>query len=417
MSKMQILVKVLCGEPKLEIASTILQKVKTALSLQIVTGFATPDGLHQIIEPIRKKPDLLSLMVIGKSTARGCETLDELLDAGVSNSNLKIHLGYGIDSRYAPKGYNSNYVPMVHSKILYMEMPNSMAFAIIGSHNLTGYAIAGYNSEAGVILEGEMQSPEFECIRKHIKSVSEESIEYDKKDRPSLVKWAAKSMVAFNNRMLQSKQDKRTIIILSHADKSVKISKGTAIYVEIGKNLIPNPQGAEVHLFIFDNLPDDRMEAFQSKKNCKLKYSGKVDSIFGKSVEAKTNVCHTIILNEKPVISSFDGNINSISDNDTLRFSVNITDETVSEFIYSFDAPPKIFPFFDDDPISSWKPVRRLLEKKQPQYCYKDIFGIDISGSDCQKEFQFDYVMISNDRSHDKSQFLDNSLDIFNNLI
>lgn len=410
------LVKILCGEPNLEIASTILQKVNTALSLQIVTGFATPDGLHHIIEPIRIKPDLLNLMVIGKSTARGCDTLDELLKAGVSNSKLKIHLGYGIDSRFSPKENNSNYVPMVHSKIIYMEMPNSMACAIIGSHNLTGYAIAGNNSEAAVIIEGEMQSPEFECIRKHIKSVSKESIEYDKKDRASFVKWAAKSMAAFNNRMLQSKQDKRTIIILSQADKSVKISKGTDIYIEIDKNLIPNPQGAEVHLFIFDDLPNDRMEAFHSKKLCKLKYSGKVDSIFGKSVEAKTNFSHAIVLNEKPVVTYFDGEVKSISNNEKLRFSVHITDETVSDFIYSLDAPPKIFPFFDDYPTSSWKPVRRLLEKKQLEHYSNNLFGNDVSGSDCKKEIQFEYVMISNDRYHNKSQGSDNSLNIFKEM-
>ena len=39
---------------------------------------------------------------------------------------------------------------MLHSKIYYMELPDSKACAFIGSHNVTSFALTGLNGEAGI---------------------------------------------------------------------------------------------------------------------------------------------------------------------------------------------------------------------------------------------------------------------------
>jgi hypothetical protein len=59
------------------------------------------------------------------------------------------------------------------------EMPDGSATALVGSHNLTGFALRGLNGEAGVLLEGAASDAAFADIRQHIAESFLQAAPYD----------------------------------------------------------------------------------------------------------------------------------------------------------------------------------------------------------------------------------------------
>ncbi|MCB1127906.1 MAG: hypothetical protein KDM81_15535, partial [Verrucomicrobiae bacterium] len=138
---------ILFNLPQQEIASRISDRIARAMSVSIVTGFATPGGLAALSGPITARPQKLQTLVVGAATYPGFAVLDELLAAGVPSGRLRVHLGHT-----GPTGGKNNpfarYHPMLHSKVYYMELPDATACAFIGSHNATAFALTGLNGEA-----------------------------------------------------------------------------------------------------------------------------------------------------------------------------------------------------------------------------------------------------------------------------
>ena len=67
---------------------------------------------------------------------------------------------------------------MLHSKVYLLEMEDGHAIAIIGSHNITGYALLGLNGEAAVVVEGLLTDPEMQKIKHHINLSRNQSMQY-----------------------------------------------------------------------------------------------------------------------------------------------------------------------------------------------------------------------------------------------
>ena len=106
----------------------------------------------------------------GKGRVKGGEIgieLDALLADGVSPDRLYVHLGHTNETG-GRKNPFARYHPMLHSKVYYMELPNGDACAFIGSHNMTAFALTGFNGEAAVLLEGPQASAEFNEVRQHM---------------------------------------------------------------------------------------------------------------------------------------------------------------------------------------------------------------------------------------------------------
>jgi HKD family nuclease len=61
----------------------------------------------------------------------------------------------------------------MHSKVYYAEHQDETASAIIGSHNTTGFALAGLNGEAAVLIEGPKKEVQFQEIRRHLSGQGE----------------------------------------------------------------------------------------------------------------------------------------------------------------------------------------------------------------------------------------------------
>src|SRR5262249_44733009 len=121
---MSLTLDVLFDVPQRELSSRINAKLSQCVSANIITGFLTPSGIKAIVGPIRNRPALLAGFVVGAATYPGLQALDELVALGVSLDRIRVHLGHTRQSG-TRKHPIVRHHPMLHSKIYYMELPDS----------------------------------------------------------------------------------------------------------------------------------------------------------------------------------------------------------------------------------------------------------------------------------------------------
>lgn len=249
-------VEVLFDRPQKAIAGLIRAKLSQATSASIVTGFATPGGLAEILEPVRTRPHILKNFILGASTYPGYQALDDLLAVGVPRDRLAVHLGHTAHSGSRRHPY-VRYRPMLHSKVYYFELPGSQASAFIGSHNVTSYALAGLNGEASVLLTGHVTAPQFDSVRRHLASARAQSVQYDAGMKAAYAWWYRQYIEGLEAEVQipQDWQNVRTIIaLLQDAGQSPTV--GQTIYFELpaGIEHIESLR-TELHLYLFSSLP------------------------------------------------------------------------------------------------------------------------------------------------------------------
>jgi hypothetical protein len=254
---------VLFGTPQSEIASLILDRISSSAATSIVTGFATPGGLAAIAGPIMERPEILQSLIVGAATYPGFEALDDLIAAGVSADRLYVHLGH-TSGTGGKKNPFARYHPMLHSKVYYMELPGSRACAFIGSHNVTSFALMGLNGEAAVMIEGPLDSVEFDKIRAHINTARTQAVPYTPGMKEAYAWWMREFVeglkVEFG--IPQDWTTVRTILLFAHAAESDRPRTGDQLYFEIpaGIEQIESLK-TETHLFLFESLPPNPWEA------------------------------------------------------------------------------------------------------------------------------------------------------------
>lgn len=263
---MTLSVEVLFDQPQQEIASRIADRLSRSTATSIVTGFATPGGLASIASPLKSRPLSLATLVVGAATYPGFGTLDELVSAGVPSDRLFVHLGHS-----APSGGRKNpfvrHHPMLHSKVYYMELPDSRACAFIGSHNLTSFALNGLNGEAGVYLEADRNEVELEQVRRHIATARAQSVGYTTGMRHAFAWWTEQFLdgLSAEMRLPRDGTTVRTILVFAEAPAGTRLSPGDHLYFEIpaGIEQIERLQ-TETHLFLFSSLPSSPRAAIQA---------------------------------------------------------------------------------------------------------------------------------------------------------
>ncbi len=250
---------VLFDLPQREIASLIVSKLQTSVSTSIVAGFATPEGMRLLMPGLSHQPKNLKEMVVGAGTYQAYEAFDSLIALGVPHTNLFVHLGHTRQTGANAKHRFYRYHPMLHSKIYYTEQAEGNACAIVGSHNITGFALGGLNGEAAVLLEGSNDSPEFEKVRAHIEKAKQESVNYASHMKTAYSWWTYQFMEGLSAKAMDLPREgdaKRTLIIISAVAGGKLPDVGDVIYFEL-----PSALGtiqhlkAEVHIYLFDKLP------------------------------------------------------------------------------------------------------------------------------------------------------------------
>lgn len=245
--------------PRREIASLLARLYRDCEVASLVAGFMTVEGIETILPPIRNTPAKLGMLVTGAGTWRAFDAFDHLMGAGVSPYRLRVHLGHSRPTGKGAKTPFYRYHPMLHSKVYLFDRADGTSAALVGSHNLTGFALRGLNGEAGLLVEGLSSSPPFPDIRAHIDAAAAESVAYDPAQKDALAWWAAESMEGLARKFDDYPRDgeaKKTIVILAEVGTQQLPARGDVIYFELPAAIgRVQSLSAEVHLFLFAKLP------------------------------------------------------------------------------------------------------------------------------------------------------------------
>ena len=280
---MTVTVQVLFDQPQHEIASLLRDRLTHCARASLVAGFMTVEGIEAIAAPLRAHPSKLAHLVVGAATWRAFDALDRLLAAGVAPPALHVHLGHT-----RPTGTNrhpfARYHPMLHSKIYLLDMGDGQAAAFVGSHNLTGFALHGKNGEAGVLLEGPADAPQFVALRRHVDEAVRQAVRYDPGMKEAYAWWTMQFIDGLyaeaNGDLPKDADNMRTIVVLAAYTSGRLPRPGQVIYFEIPEALdrIQSMQ-AEVHIYIFPTLPPTSSQALASLGTAIARLSCKVEGI------------------------------------------------------------------------------------------------------------------------------------------
>jgi hypothetical protein len=260
---MTVSVQVLFGEPQREIASLFRSRLSRCSSVSMVAGFMTVEGIETIAAPLRLSPGKLNCLVVGAGTWRAFEALDRLVTAGVRPSTLFVHLGHSRATTSSGARHTFlRYHPMLHSKVYLMDMGDGTSAAFVGSHNLTGFALLGLNGEAGILLEGNADAPEFGALRRHVAASIAQAVLYDSTMKEAYAWWTTQfidglRMKASDIPDPDDAENKRTIVVIAAFSGLQPPKSGDVVYFEIPEALGQWIQSlrAEVHIYLFPTLP------------------------------------------------------------------------------------------------------------------------------------------------------------------
>jgi hypothetical protein len=265
---------VLFSQPHKSIASLIRSRLAAASAVHIVAGFATPDGIAAIDGPLRANTSRLKTLVLGAATYPAMQALDRLIEAGVPQSNLYIHMGHTAPTGWPRKPF-VKYHPMMHSKIYYLEFGSGAACAFVGSHNITAFALGGLNGEASIMLEGDATDKQFVEIRQHIEAAKNEATLYTPSFKDAYAWWWKQYFAGLESEfnVSQGWSVVRTILIFAIADGGARPRVGNQIYFELPSGIQIESLKTEVHLFLFDALPANPSEALARRNAAKAKFT------------------------------------------------------------------------------------------------------------------------------------------------
>jgi hypothetical protein len=234
-------------------------------SASLVAGSLTVEGLETIAQPLQTAPGKLKDLVVGGGTWRAFDALDRLLKLGVPSAGLHVHLGHSRATGTGAVHRFYRYHPMLHSKIYMMEMGDGSAAAFVGSHNLTGFALLGLNGEAGVLLEGKGDAPEFVALREHVAEAVAQAVPYDPAMKDAYAWWTGQFLDGLRAKaddIPDDAENKRTIVVIAAQAGGTLPQKDEVIYFEIPEALgrIQSLR-AEVHIYVFAVVPPSPTQA------------------------------------------------------------------------------------------------------------------------------------------------------------
>lgn len=348
---MAIQTTVLFDQPQQEIASLLERYITSACSVEITVGFATPGGLAVLMPALATDPGKLKTLIVGKATRLTFKALDRLVGRGVPAERMFVHLGHSADDPDGP-GF-CRYRPMLHGKIYLMELPDGRSAAVLGSHNMTSFALAGKNGEASVLLEGPSEDPEFIKIREHIRRCREQAVVYDRSLVEAFTWWASTYADGLRQKIEESDEPgerQQTILVFARASRAAEPRERDTLYFELPAGATQvKTLGIEAHLFVFDQLPRTPDEALQRVRVADVKYSRWCKTIAldraggGQQVQANW----TVLDRANPVIAS------------TARGFANPhpAENTEQVRVLMFGKVFKRYEYFFDEVRPEWKPV------------------------------------------------------------
>src|SRR5262249_2557570 len=129
------------------------------------------------------------------------------------------------------------------------------------------FALGGQNGEAAVLLDGQINSPEFDAIRAHIQGARHQAVPYASGMKDALAWWTREFIdgMRVEGGLPRDWSQVRSILLLGARDNGLRPKIGDELYFEIpaGIQQIESLK-TEAHLFLFDVLPSDPWAALSS---------------------------------------------------------------------------------------------------------------------------------------------------------
>jgi hypothetical protein len=244
--------------------------------VSIAVGFVTESGMKSIVSLLGPEPHRLRTLVVGLPTTKALVALDTLVENGVSLDNLWIHLGKN-KPRHSNKHGAYNYHrfhPMMHSKAFYLDMGGGKVVAIVGSHNLTKFALAGDNCELAIRVEGTSGDPVIAGINEHIMACKAESVRYEPDQKWLYGIHSVRSLEGMAHQatieLMEVDEGRPTLVVLVASVGAGSPRLGDVVYFDLPQDLPVNTIGMEVHLYLLSDVPVSSKMALRRAPGCEL---------------------------------------------------------------------------------------------------------------------------------------------------
>lgn len=289
--------------PQQKMATMIHDRLSRCREAKIVSGFATPDGVAALrAGPVASR---ITRLVLGAATFKAFEALDRLIAAGLPADAARVHLGHSRRARSKNRPFE-RLRPMLHSKIYLFDMPDGMASAFVGSHNLTGFALRGMNGEAGVLLEGNASDQVFVDIGAHVEESYRQAVRYDPTLKEAYARWYAEYLARLRTETQDIPRDtenRKTIVLLATAPFGRPPAAGERVYFEIDKRIAEiQALATEVHLHLLTTQPTSPRAALAGAASASHSLLARVEAIDSGAGSAEVEADWFIGDRRKPVL-------------------------------------------------------------------------------------------------------------------
>jgi hypothetical protein len=281
-------VETLYAAPHQPLIERLIPLINRCERSMVAVGFMTGVGSEYFIKPFARVPSRLSTLVAGLPTGAALGGLDRLLRAGVPGENLWIHLGK-VPRVCEDRTAIPRMRPMMHSKAFYFSMGGGRDVAIVGSNNLTGYALTGDNCELALLLEGDEKERELAEVREHILACRAEAVPYDPEKKRGFgehtVRYLEGLVSLAENELPDEGELKPTLVVLTAVAGEQLPVHLDVVYLELPRLLPITTVGTEVHLYLFDEEPVSNEAALASVERCRAAWRCRTLST---GIEART---------------------------------------------------------------------------------------------------------------------------------
>jgi hypothetical protein len=262
---------------------------------------------------------------------------------------------------------------MLHSKIYLFEMDDGSSTALIGSHNVTGFALRGLNGEAGVLLEGASSDAVFADVRQHIGESFSQAVPYDPTLKEAYAWWTREYFEGLRieaSDVPKDSEGRPTIVILAAVSKGPLPKPGDIIYFEIEEELREiRSLDTEVHIHVFNTLPAGPVQALSELSSASVSLLCKTEGIEvgrgGLELDADWSIDDRKRAELRRTVQPF----RPATSKGIQQVRVRVLEALSDRFDYLFDQGKSTWiPEFGDEPIHDgfkhevWRPVRGLSE-------------------------------------------------------